>query len=54
MVPKKTYYDSKHKLVQFQIGDAILLSTQNLAIQGPRKLAAHFVGPFHVIRRIGP
>ena len=40
--------------LQFQIGDAVLFSTQNLAIQGPRKLAARFVGPFCVIHRIGP
>ena len=54
VIPKNLYYDSKHKLLQFQIGDAVLFSSQNLAIQGPRKLAARFVGPFHVICRIGP
>ena len=51
---QKTYYNSKHKLLQFPIGDAVLLSTKNLAIQEPRKLAARFIGPFCVIRRIGP
>ena len=54
IIPKKTNYNSEQKLFQFQIGDGVLLSTKNLAIQWPRKLAAYFVGPFHIIRRIGP
>ena len=50
---KKTYNNARYKLLQFKIGDTVLLSTKNLAIQGPRELAGHFVGPFHVIHQIG-
>ena len=50
----KNYYDAKHNPLQFQIGDVILFLTKNIAIQGPRKLATHFIGPFHVIHRVGP
>ena len=51
---KKPIMTKKHKPLQFQIENAVLLSTKNLAIQGPKKLAACFFGSFHIICRIGP
>jgi hypothetical protein len=45
---------------EFQVGDGVLLSTQNLNLKGPkdrtmaaRKLLPRFVGPFKVVRRVG-
>ena len=34
VVAQKTYYDKKHKDVQFTVGDLVLLSTQNLRLKG--------------------
>ena len=31
---RKAYYDQKHRDVQFAVGDTVLLSTQNLRLQG--------------------
>ena len=39
VMTQKMYYDKKHRNVQFAVGDAVLLSTQNLKFKGiPHKL----------------
>ena len=51
---QKTYYDRKHRDVQFKVGDSVLLSTQNLRLKGiPHKLQRKFCGPYKVLERIG-
>ena len=51
---QKKYYDQKHKVVQFVVGDLVLLSTQNLRLKGiPHKLQWKFCGPYKVLERIG-
>lgn len=48
------YYNSRHKPMEFQRGDLVLLSTKNLKLKKPaRKLAPRFIGPFRVLDRIG-
>ena len=47
---QKAYYDKKHRDVQFRVGDAVLLSTQNLRLKGiPHKLQRKFCGPYKVL-----
>ena len=41
------YYNKKHRVVEFDIGKLVLLSTRNLKMKGiPEKLKKRFVGPF--------
>ena len=48
------YYDQKHRDIDFEEGDLVLLSTRNLEMKGvPEKLKKKFVGPFKIIQRIG-
>ena len=48
------YYDKKHRDVEFEVGELVLLSTRNLKMKGiPEKLKKRFVGPFNVEQRIG-
>jgi hypothetical protein len=56
-----SYANRFRREVEFQENDAVLLSTQNLSLKGPkdrkisvRKLMPKFVGPFRVVRRVGP
>ena len=54
VVTQKKYYDSKHRDVQFVVGDTVLLSTQNLRLKGiPHKLQRKFCGPYKILERIG-
>ena len=42
-------YDKKHRNVEFDAGELVLLSTRNLNMKGvPRKLKKRFVGPFKI------
>ena len=47
------YYDQKHRDIHYNVGDLVLLSTQNLKMKGaPAKLQRRFVGPFKAIETI--
>ena len=51
---QKAYYDRKHRDVQFTVGDLVLLSTQNLRLEGiPHKLRQKFCGPYKILEKIG-
>ena len=38
----------------FAAGDSVLLDTRNLNLQGSKKLKARFVGPFKIVKLVGP
>ena len=50
---QKAYADTKRQDVTFIVGDQVLLSTENLRLQGSRKLLPRFVGPFTVTKVVG-
>ena len=51
---QKSYYDKKHRDIQFSVGDLVLLRTQNLRLKGiPHKLQRKFCGPYKILERIG-
>ena len=44
----------KHRDIDYEVGDLVLLSTRNLKMKGtPEKLQRRFVGPFQIIETIG-
>ena len=48
------YYDKKHRDVEFEVEELVLLSTRNLKMKGiPENLKKIFVGPFKIEERIG-
>ena len=48
-------YVNRHRLdVHFSEGDQVLLSSRNLPLEGTRKLALRWMGPFKVLQKIGP
>ena len=53
---QKVQADRRRREQTFHIGDQVLLSTKNLNLKNtpPSKLRKRFVGPFYVIRSIGP
>ena len=61
-VSMKAYYDSKHRLEHFNVGDRVFLSTKRYSDFGQLKYPAHgpanvleprFLGPFRILKRIG-
>ena len=46
------YYNSKHKTIEFDIGDQVLLSTKYLALKGTHKLQQHFIGPMYIVFQV--
>ena len=50
---QKAYADTKRRDVTFVEGDWVLLSTENLRLQGSRKLLPRFVGPFLITKVVG-
>ena len=51
---QKSYYDRRHRDVQYTVGDFVLLSTQNLRLKGiPQKLQRKFCGPYKIVEKIG-
>ena len=47
-------YNMKHRDIEFDVGELVLLSTRNLKMKGiPEKLQKRFVGPFKIEQRIG-
>lgn len=54
----KTQYDRSHRMLEFNVGDFVLLRLQpyrqsSLAARKNQKLAAKYYGPFEVLDRIG-
>ena len=47
------YYNKKHMDKAFEVGDRVLLSTENLALRTKRKVSPRYIGPFYVTERIG-
>ena len=48
------YYNRKHRDIEFNVGELVLLSTRNLKMKGiPEKLKKRFIGPFNIEQRIG-
>ena len=51
---QQSYYNKKHRDIQFSVGDLVLLSTQNLRLKGiPHKLQRKFCGPYKIVEKIG-
>ena len=46
------YYNARHVLKQFEVGEFIKLSTKNLNLKY-RKLSPRWIGPFRILERIG-
>ena len=40
--------------MEYAVGQKVLLSTKNLRLKLPRKLQDQYVGPFEVLKRVGP
>ena len=50
----KKYEDCRCRLINFEEGDRVLLSTQNLRFKSiSNKLRQRFVGPFRIEEKIG-
>lgn len=49
----RAQYDKHHKPQIFQIGDRVLLSTQNIRPSVPAKILPRFIGPFEVLEQLG-
>ena len=47
------YVNRKREDVTFQEGDQVLLSSRHLPLEGTRKLAQRWMGPFPIVRRVG-
>ena len=45
--------DRAHRTLEFQVGDQVWFSMQNINLIGSRKLKPKFIGPFLVVERIG-
>ncbi|TID16590.1 hypothetical protein E6O75_ATG11708 [Venturia nashicola] len=51
---QSSYYNKKHKPMQFNKGDLVLVSTKNLRLKTPsKKLSQRMMGPFRVIEPVG-
>ncbi|GKC88495.1 hypothetical protein Tco_1149144 [Tanacetum coccineum] len=55
---QKSYADNRHKLLEFEVGDRMLLKVspwKGMVHFGKKgKLAPRYVGPFEILKRIGP
>ena len=48
------YYNKKHREVEHNVGDLVLLSSKSLSFKGvPTKLKKKFLGPFEIVEKIG-
>ena len=47
------YYNRHHKEQNFEVGDQILLSTENLMLRTKKKISQKYISPFYVTERIG-
>ena len=51
---QKRYYDARHRLVEFEVGQWVLLNSNNLRFKsGSPKLLPRWVGPFQIHKRVG-
>ena len=51
---QKSYYDSKHRDVEFQVGDMVWISSKNFPTDySSSKLNPRYLGPFPILERIG-
>ncbi len=53
---QKAYADQHRTEMEFEVGQRVLLSTKNLKLKGSgtRKFFPKFIGPFKILKRIGP
>ncbi|GJR63850.1 hypothetical protein Tco_0009915 [Tanacetum coccineum] len=54
---EKSYASGGHKLVEYEIGDKVLLKVspwRGVMCFGKKKLSPRYVGPFEILERIGP
>jgi hypothetical protein len=51
----KRHFDTRRKVVEFDVGDRILLSTKNLKLKGVPcvKLGPRFIGPYTIVEKVG-
>jgi len=50
----KKRWDQTHTEITYKPGDQVYISTKHFKFSGPRKLHEPFVGPFTVLRHVGP
>ena len=52
---QKQYADKKRRMVEYTVGDMVLLSTQHIGLycKGTPKLLPRFIGPFQITKRVG-
>ena len=52
---QKHYADAKRRMVQFDVGTNVLLSTQHIGLYcaGSPKLLPRYIGPFKILKKIG-
>ena len=50
----KARWDESHSETRFQVGDYVYISTKHFGLKGPRKTQSPFVGPFPILKLIGP
>jgi hypothetical protein len=50
----KQYVDSVRVDVLFNVGDEVMLSTENLKLLSTKKLSAQYIGPFKLIKMLIP
>ena len=52
---QKEYADKKRSVASFEVGDKVLLNTQNITFKaaGPRKFLPRWVDPFEVVATVG-
>jgi transposase InsO family protein len=53
-IRKKEYYDRKHVLVKFEIGDLVWLYSPRTKTGLSKKLASHNLGPFKILKKDSP
>ncbi|KAH7621093.1 putative Transposon Tf2-9 polyprotein [Nannochloris sp. 'desiccata'] len=54
---RQAFYSNKKRVdVSFDVGDEVLLNSRNLSLDGsnPPKLKPLFVGPFKILKKVGP
>ena len=50
---QKVNYHRRHTVVEYQVGDTVVLSTRQVPTVGLQKLMPCFVGPFCITQKIG-
>jgi hypothetical protein len=50
----KKRWDQSHSEIKYSPGDQVYISTKHFKLAGPKKLHEPFVGPFTVLRHVGP